>query len=577
MKKAVALFLLLAGLAAAFFKLGSHKHVHGAQLAPAECALFVEFPDLRGSAMRWQKTGLNALLKEKEVQACLTFPDEKILKRTSTGFAKLKDLNPSEAFLAFASLDPKNPKVLAGIGYSGKRDAFENLLDELKSDLRKSYPEIKTQTLKHNQAKIQAFSNAQFFLAVAFSEDWFLAATDLELLTSALDRLTNPSSPNLGKSALFTSTVSKMPAEREILAFAPAQAAAKEASNLVSILNETQWQIPDLEAITATVAFNGPLMRDTVFVRRSNKAESQPLARHSLGLSSTDTLLYYTVALQTELFPSSDPNIAELRKALGPEVSVLLDWPTDSSQPLFVLSLDVRDPSRASQALDSLSSGSSACLSRKQEDGSVFYTLARGTPLFSPVTVLKDGFLMASFSREQLDLYVRRALEKPSGLLQTPSYTSASTSLETPSIAFGFADGQRLVERTYDALRPALMMMAGFSPQASKYLEASKIPSTATLSKHFSPMVLSSWSREDGSWMQSNGTITFTQSAGLILTGALAAAINYRNSLVPNDLYPQNSTSAPTPAPAAPSLDPNTPQTTKEAQPQKDASNRKSP
>ena len=82
MKRVISTVLVLLALGvAAFFFLKMRRYLperlRGAELAPAETVLFVQFPNLRQTALRLPKTDLYQIWREPEVQAFLEKPRRK--------------------------------------------------------------------------------------------------------------------------------------------------------------------------------------------------------------------------------------------------------------------------------------------------------------------------------------------------------------------------------------------------------------------------------------------------------------------------------------------------------------------
>lgn len=544
MKKTVALLFLVATSAAAYLCLRTGKHVGGAHIAPEQTFVFLQLPDLHGSAGRWQSTAFCGLLKDPEIRACLNLPNEQL----QVTLNRLRETDPAEAFIALTSAEGQKPKVLAGVCYQGKREHLERFASGLKS----------SQEISWNYA---------------FSGDWCLAATDKALLNEAVQRLEKRSSA-LGNTELFKTTVAKMPSKHELLVFVDAQKGLQQLTQSLKAsgapMNPQEAQeLSKLRALAATTAFEGSSLRDTIFVSGPDLPKTTSLQRHSLELCTADTLLYYAAILDPTSFWNkfSTRPAQELSAVFGPEMGLFLDWAPEESKPSLLMALDVRDPSKALEFLDSITIGDSPVLTRKAD--TAFYSIQTNTPFFRPVLTIKDRYLLAGLSQEDLEKFG----SKSPNLSQTDGYKRACGWAPEPTTAFGYVDGRALVERTYGAIRPMLMMLAGLSPESSKFLKTSQLPSTEALGKHFGPIALSSWREKQGGWTtQSCGNVTFVQSTVVLAGGAAVLAFNYLKPLIERDLQNKRP-----PAPASISTaGSNTrslaPEPAKEPQQQQDAS-----
>jgi hypothetical protein len=102
-------------------------------------------------------------------------------------------------------------------------------------------------------------------------------------------------------------------------------------------------------------------------------------------------------------------------------------------------------------------------------------------------------------------------------------------------------------------LRPFIAMSLAFSPDSGKYIDAGKLPNTETIAKHLTPSVYSQAVTEEGTLIESVGTLTFNQVFVGTIGGAIAAAFPMIESALAGGLnLDPSSLLNPKPAPADP-------------------------
>src|SRR5262249_5857980 len=110
------------------------------------------------------------------------------------------------------------------------------------------------------------------------------------------------------------------------------------------------------------------------------------------------------------------------------------------------------------------------------------------------------------------------------GIAQSPAYTGATKTVEVPTSGFGYLDTKTFFERFYGNWRPFIALTLASNPDAGRYLDAGKLPSTETISRHLQPSVYSQSVTAEGTLVESTGTLTFNQILFTVVGGGVAAA-----------------------------------------------------
>jgi hypothetical protein len=277
--------------------------------------------------------------------------------------------------------------------------------------------------------------------------------------------------------------------------------------------------------------------------------------------------------------------IADFPTAFGPEFGTLIDWVAGEPQPSTLLAMDVRDAAMAKNFVEAFVGGAAGTpWGREEKDGVTIYQSppAEGLIAFTPTLALTDKFLVIGFGQPQVLEGLAQLKSGKVAIAASPAFAQAAKSVNAPTSGYGYLDLKTLVERSYGTLRPFIAMSLAFSPDSGKYVDAGKLPSTETISKHLSPAVYSQSVTAEGTLIESVGPLTFNQVVGVTVGGVFAAAfpmienavsgglkldpnllqLNPQQPVAPADEPPKSETK-PEPAPSAPAPEkPNTPSPT---------------
>ncbi len=563
MKKLIVSFLVLAlvlGIGFALYVQRKLALVDVAELLPGDTVMLVHLPDVPRSRERWKATALAQIVNEPEVAAFLERPKSKAphLAGFQSRVNRVLATEPREGFVAVTSLAGAHnlPKVVAGLSYAGKREDVEALLAGAKKRLQAANPTGKSDLLTHQGANVETFTTDTFFVGMAFVKQWCFIADDLDLLKATLDGFSGTKNPNsLRKNKNFASSLVRMAQQPDATFYMQPKVLADRLATFVAATGQPAnpgiEELRKIEALTATTKMEGANIRDTMFSLKAAEGEHPPMARNSLALSSSDTLLYYAavMTLSGSQFKLPDPALDAtgiLRKvqaigtllqarglswndaasAFGPELGVALDWPPAAPQPGLVLSMDVRDPAKARAILETLTSGGVGGVWTPQMiDQTQYFKMTTGFAFVTPAIALSDKFLLLGLSPESVRSALARAKTDTSELSKTAGFIKAAGTVNTPTKAFGYVAAKPLFERIYGTARPFMIMWSGFAPKIGEYVDVAKLPATETISRHLGPIVFSQSATKDGTMTESVGPVTFGEAMVTIGAGVGAAAV----------------------------------------------------
>ena len=596
----IGFFILAAAICAAFvfLKKATIHRSRAAELVPAETIFFAHFPDLRRTAQRWPQTAMAQIWAEPEVQAFLEKPRAKApeMKLWREKLEQIDRVALGEAFFAVTSIDGPQPRMIAGFSFSGRKADVAALLVEPHNALKTEWPAGKSDLATYAGAEVETFTYPNGVLAESFLGDWYFVSNDLNLLHSTMDAAARPSNPNsLGAQDLFKQAVAPIPTEGDALLFTQVGALSERLVSLMAASGQAidAKEIADLKkirAITWGSKIEGSQWRDTIFVLSPGEKPESAMPLHATVLTAPETLLYYAMSVpSTADMPKSTLALSALipglqamdvalaarglkwndfGKAFGPEFGTVMDWNSEAAQPSALFALDVRDAAKAKGFADAFSGSSGVEWGRKEVGGVTIYQAPAGGLLsLSPTIALTDRFFVIGLSPETVKLGLARLKKGQSAIVQNGAYQEAAKSVSSPNAGFGYLDLKAFFERSYGTLRPFIAMSLAFNPEAGKYLDASKLPGTESISKHLGPCVYSQSVSADGTLMESVGPLTFHQILIGGFGGGLAAAFPMIESamaggmkLDPNLLQTKPGAAAPAlpglPAPAAPAATP---------------------
>lgn len=576
------LALLLVGVALWFgwrkWHVGQSSGV--TDLLPAETLMLVHLPDVNRTRDEWHRSDLYALWREPEVQAFLQKPLAKIPPNRAWNEtrARLTALEPKDAFLAITSLAGNDPKFAAGFRFRGHNSDVEALLADAKARLFAAFPAGKRETVSYSGHELETFTTPQFALAFGYDGAWWFASNDLASLKAVLDRADRRVTDRktaLTADANFAGARQHMPASYAGFVYVRPQPFLQKLLPLLEASGQSiqtaSWQkMQSIQSFAATTSFAGGKMRDVQFVGVPESAGT--LERASLRFTTKETLLYFTTLLSLPALPPTPATgnaevmgiervLAQLaalgitmddfKAAFTPELALIGDWSTNAQMPSLLGSLPVKDAAKARKILSTLAGGGSQTgWTQTEANGATIYSFkatSAGFLTLQPIIAVSDKALLAGLDRATVDAALQRTSDASAQLASVPAYETAARAVPAPSSAFGYFDAKTIVERIDAAVRPLLVMSAAFVPGINDQVDLKKLPNIATISRHLSPVVLSTSYQKDGYVSESIGPFTFTQGAAVFGIAAGAAFIQFQRM---SGLFGHGS-ATPSPTPSA--------------------------
>jgi hypothetical protein len=563
MKRVVLPLAVVLVLAGAGIYLQRHVAPHARQVAtwlPATTILFEDIPDIHRTADRWPATALAQIIAEPEVQAFLERPLREIPRRADADqwMEQLRRIDPLHFFLAVTDWSGPSPNGIAGLYFSGSHDDMDGLMNQLRQQAQKTWPEGKSDIEKYGAGEIETFTTPNFSAGLAYRGQWLFIATDTAVLKATLDRYEGKADPNsLAELPAFKSSLQHLPQAPDNILFMRPALLADKAATLALMLNPTADahagdSLKQIDSIGMALKLDGEVMRDAAYMVRAEPGDVPPLAKDALKLSTPDTIVALDSRVQQigtaqmpdpkgdptgvlqllasylKIFADQGLGAQQLGQAFGPESGFVLDWPVGALNPTPLVMMDVREPALARKFLDTLATlplAAGVDFTHQDEGGIALYSLPpMGMGMFSlQVTFgLTGKCVIGALNVDAVKQAAKRWDAQSAGLAGTEAYKKASALVEEPTTSFTYVDAKAVFDRVYGLFRGVASM--GFVPHLSDYVDIAKLPQGDTISRHLGPIVASSAVTDGGLLMQSVGPVTTTQATvgTLIVVGAAA-------------------------------------------------------
>jgi len=538
-----------------------------AELVPGDTVALFQVTDIQRSRGRWKETAIYKIAHEPEVMTFLEKPKSKIPQNPEVQdkLDKVRQIEAKEAFVAVTAITDKVPKLVAGFDYKGKKADAEALIADLKAKLKSQFPAGKSDIVKYNDVEIETFQIDDTLIASCFKHHWFFVSDDLDLLKATMDRLDGKgdAKTSLRENAAYKTSLAKLPDGADAICFVQPKTISDRLGTIMAVSNpnfdaKQLDELKKIQAIAAGMKFDGEKIRDAVYMLKPGGVKQSALARNSLAFTSPETLFYFATALDLTGAPKL-PNpaldttgilavlsalqsvmeqqgltYADFAASFGPELGTVVDWQSGAMQPSLLLSLDVKDGTKAQKFVEVLTNGQAgfAAWAKQDIDGAHYYSMPQvsaGIIPLAPVLALSDKALVFGLSLESVQKAVQDAKTGGNRLDKSNVFKTSADLVVQPTGGFGYIDSKALFEKIYGVASNALKMMAMFNPHANDYADLSKLPSTEAISKHLSPIVYSQSTDENGTLMESTGPVTFNQTLFGLGAGAGVATFSYYN------------------------------------------------
>ena len=527
-------------------------------LLPRETIFLAHMQDFNRTRDQWHQSDLYQLYSEPAVQDFLRKPLANLPKRdaASQTVREIEQLDPKNAFFALTSIDNNSPKLVGGFRFRGSIADTQRVIGKWRSTFLEKNPGAKREKLQYERHEIELVTAATFTLATTYDRPWFFAATDLTELKTLLDRANGRSrnpKETLDNDERYRAAVSRRPSNYAVFfylqpkTFAERLAALRAAVQSSAAANQ-RTMLEKVRTISGATRFENGKIHDLLFLGMPKLEQDVTLTRSSLTLGTKETFFYLSMLLNLgekidtlnqaagiggavqklfQAFSDSGITTDDCKAAFGVELGSLADWPSSAHWPSLLLTLPVKDMTKAGEIVEAATRANDNAIWTRTEKNGVRYFSMQSPANFiavTPTIALSSRILIAGFNPVSVEEAVKRSEGTSSELADSQAYKAAERLLPAPTNFFAYVDSALLYSRLDASLRPMLLMAAAFMPALTSSVDLSKLPSPEVITKHLSPIVSSQRYDRDGYVAESVGPITLDQSViGLAILSGLGA------------------------------------------------------
>src|SRR5262245_15764799 len=560
-----------------------------AGLLPRNTIFLAHLPDFDRTRDEWRQSDIYRLYREPAVQDFLRKPLSNAPTPKALGtLQEIEQLDPKNAFLALTSIDNNAPSLVGGFRFRGTQEDAQRIIGKWRAALLEQRPGTKQEKLQYQRHEIDLATASPFSLATTYDRPWFFAATNVTELKALLDRvdhLAKSSEETLDRDEAYRTAISHRPSNYAAFfylqpkAFSERLAALRAAVRSSPTPGETTM-LEKMRCVGGSTRFENGKIRDVLFLGMPKLENNATLTRSSLTLGTKETFLYLAMLLNLgekmetlgqaatlggavqkvfQDFATSGIGADDWKAAFGVELGALADWPSSAHWPSLLLTLPVRDMTKANKIIDAFTRADEGAIwTQTEKDGVRYFSKQSAATLvaLTPTIALSDRILIAGFNPVSVEEAVKRSTSSSSELANSQIYKAAERLVPAPTNFFSYVDTALLYSRLDASLRPMLLMAAAFMPAITRSVDLGKIPSPEVITKHLSPIVSSQRYDHDGYVAESLGPITLDQAAiGLAILSSVGTAARQQGAAgfgtwaPSSSATPQPATSSPSPTP----------------------------
>lgn len=536
MKKIIlGLLFVLIVAAGAYYVIRSFSSVDPAGYLPENTVVYADLTNLPRTLRRWQETELAQIAAEPGVREFLKMPLSKLGEAGKNEAEEiLLGLKPARIFWAMTSLDSTKSGWIGGFQYYGDAQNLKTALARLRQALDNTHPASDITSSLYEGVEIQKSQHGHLTLLTAAKDRWCLLANDEPTLHDMLDRLAGRNkSSALAGNADFQKGLSQLPKDPDVIGYVQVQPILKTllamGNTVGAVPKPYQLElISKVKSLSASFKLDGLDLRDSLFVQTTQPLSSRKLDHQTMHYTTAETIAYFASAakwpalqdakVSAFITPDILRNLAEqhldtvnMNEVFGPEIGWMLTWPQSSFRPELLVSIPVVNPDVAKKLIKTVSASLFPQMTVSETADTSYYSYPSvKNPLINPTLAVTKNSLLFGLA----DTEVRHAVEKPAGSANLESATNfapAKALYQQGNEAFGYFDSKMIFDRGYNALKPVLTFGAAMIPGMAQYIDTSKLPDSALITKHLTPITFYQRRTADGIYIESTGPLTLDQ------------------------------------------------------------------
>ncbi|HEY0368395.1 MAG TPA: hypothetical protein VGC85_02250 [Chthoniobacterales bacterium] len=565
MKKLLVVVVLAAAVAFAiwFGRRNGSARISSAtvtSLLPNDTIAFLHVPDVRAARAQWHQSDLYKLWREPAVQDFLQKPlaQNAAPSAAAEKFAEFDTLGIRDAFLAVLPAANDQQKFVGGFRFEGRRDDVERVMDDWRARAGAAGTQTKRETVPYQQHQIEVATDGAVTVATVYDGEWFFAASEiggLQILLDRLDgRLKDPAA-TLSANEDYGTAFKHMPQRYVAFGYARLEPYFAKLASMTedsSIRGRVEF-LRNVHSAAAAIGFLDGKVRDVLFVGMPKIPDQPDLTRSSLALTTADSFLYAASVLDFPqasasagptsgippamqgFFSQLNANAAttqDWKSAFGSELGVVGDWSANARIPSLLLTLPVKDGTKARELVRALTvgGGEESRWTLSDKGGVQYCFQAPATPMLpvAATIAVSDRQLVAGLDPIVVETAMNQIAGANGALTSSQQFRTAERLVGEPKNHFAYIDTTLLYTRLDAAVRPMLVMAAAFMPSLVQNIDINKLPPPDVVTKHLSPIVLSQNYDRDGYVAESVGPISLFEAGVAAAAAAMAGTELYR-------------------------------------------------
>ena len=523
----------------------NQRSLTASQIAPADCLVYFELPNVAQTAKRWPDTALCGILSEPSVERFLRRPLSKNLASYQTAWQSFGALQCSSLF--FGMTEPDGDRWICGLQTSVDQSTWRQEIAAVsKSLFGQDIKEVDPHNLEHHENGVDGAGEVTAQIGCVRAGSWILLSRSTKLLSEAV-RYSKLALGGLQSQKLFQECRANVPIGYDLLSFVQGRPFLDPSAEFHWRFHE-QGTSGDAPAVIAATTIVGARLRDTVFTLTGTRGNAGPVERKGLAMTSPSTIGYLASQVglseiwrwcgqlsdETPLAETIRNYVAQVKSfGIEPEdldslvsgAGIILDRDPNTDSLNSTLSLHLIDPAKFQRLVDRVITERFPQSCQTIEIASVPAYLLQVNERVSVVFGLVGRLLMVTGSQSNFAELVHRLQGQAPGLESNNEFKAIAKLVGEPTELFAYLDAKSGFERFYEASRPMLVFAIALMPTLSRYFDAMALPNTGDISKHLSPIVLSRHRVANGVVDESVGPITAYDAAVLFLGGALAMSL----------------------------------------------------
>src|SRR5580704_16811095 len=463
MKRLIAGGLLLLIVAIGVFLWRQNQNaVSSNQIAPADCLVYFELPNLIQTAKRWPDTDLSKILAEPSVQRFLRQPVSKIPKSYRSAWASIWTLRCSALF--FGMTDPNRESWVCGFQTSADQKVWRMEISNISSNLfgQPAQEIALDHDTRSGPSPVEAGKNGALTYYVHVGS-WILLSRSIDLLIEA-SRNARMASGGLQSAKLFQQCRSNVKAGYDILCFVRGRPSIDLSSGLRWRFREDASQ-DTARAVLAVTAIDGTQLRDTIFTLTDKPSPANSLDRKGLAMTSPTTIGYLASLVNlSEIWRWSDqlsgewPIAKTIRDYLGEAksfgivsheldallsyVEIIVDRDPNADSLNAAFSLGITDPEKIQHLIDQLAMERFPDRCKRIDVASVPAYVMQLNGNISIVFGLVGRQLLVAWSRSEFGELVHRLRSHNAGLDDNAQFKAIAKLVDEPADLFVYLDAK---------------------------------------------------------------------------------------------------------------------------------------